>query len=455
MDLPIAVQNYNKSKKAPKITTLDRAKAAQIKRFFSGSFLIDDITGGGYAYRRIQLLFGGRSASKSAELYQMIAFNQRLCRNCFGILPQYYEMTEKDRWTSVLADILMIPPCKCSASDSKKILFLDYERALGMETPKTETVKKITNKETGEEIDELDYNTNMTILDELKLKKELTEKQKEKIDKLEKYFESLNVVKTRVERMNAKDYLINCGVIYNELMMADPSDTEEGIEIAIDLTKSMSVDAIIWDSLQSAIPRYVKDRDPGEATMGIEAKQNGLLMRHICSAFAAEDLEDEKQAYKPALFIISQVRSSIGGFHAGPDTYSGGNAIHHHIALALEFKRQCFLKENGEDAKFDEDFYGQRVRLRADKNKLSAPGDMYEYNYYFRKGEKFPIGIDHVAEIINLGISKRIGLIEQGGAWFKVRGERFQGKSALIDFMRDKPKFVGQLYQDIKNKRGF
>jgi len=234
------------------------------------------------------------------------------------------------------------------------------------------------------------------------------------------------------------------------LLVADPEDTEEGIELVRDMIRSKEVDAIIWDSLQAAIPRYVKGRDADQATMGVEAKQNGLLMRHVCSAFAAADLTDESEAYKPALFITSQVRANLSSISHLPDTYSGGNAIQHHISLALEVKREKFLQQDGSDAEFKDDFYGQRVRLRADKNKLSSPGDMYEYEYYFREGDTFPVGIDSAGEILNLGV--KVGIIDRAGPYYKIGDQSFQGMKALKEAFRGDAKFSQKIYIQLMQK---
>ena len=104
-DLPDVVNKINKDKKTTKITTLTKAKAFKLKRFYSGSFGADYITGGGFAYRRIQLLFGAKSSGKNALLNQTTAYLQRQCRNCHGIFPNFVTGKEDkpvDYWTLVL-----------------------------------------------------------------------------------------------------------------------------------------------------------------------------------------------------------------------------------------------------------------------------------------------------------------------------------------------------------------
>jgi RecA/RadA recombinase len=395
------------------------------------------------------------NSGKNALLNQTTAYLQRQCKLCHNIHPAYMDgLRPKDNWAAVLSGILGYGTCKCDNPISKKVFVLDFERALAIEEPRVMKANFITDSKTGEEIDELDYNDTILALEELKNQTEKhTDEQKAKIKELEKFIKNVKIEEQVIHQLATLDYLKKCGVNSNELMVSDPEDTEEGIELVRDMIKSKAVDAIIWDSLQAAIPRYVKGREADQATMGVEAKQNGLLMRHVCSAFAAHDLTDESEAYKPALFITSQVRASLGGFVQTPDTYSGGNAIQHHISLALEIKKEKYLREDGSEAEFKEDFYGQITRIRADKNKLSAPGDMFQYDYYFREGSQFLIGIDIVGELANLGV--KLGVIERAGAYYKLPGtdKGIQGMANLRNYFRENPGDVCKLYIDIANKK--
>lgn len=446
------VNAINTKKKTTKITTLDKAVSFKLKRFFSGSFGADYITGGGFAYRRIQLLFGAKSSGKNALLNQTTAYLQRQCKHCHKIHPAYIDKNNRpvDYWTAMLKNVLGYGVCQCAKPEPKRVFVLDYERSLAIEEPRAVRVMKLTRKDTGEDVDELDYNDALALINEMKELGKLTDEQKESVKAKEAFIKNLDIKEQIIQQLATTEYLTKCGVIVNELLVADPEDTEEGIELVRDFIRSKEVDAIIWDSLQAAIPRYVKDRDADQATMGVEAKQNGLLMRNVCSAFAATDLTDESEAYKPALFITSQVRSTLGGFHVGPDSYSGGNAIQHHISLALEVKRDKFLREDGTEAAFEDNFYGQIVRIRADKNKLNAPGDMYWYNYYFREGEKFPIGIDNLQELAIL--AGEVGAVERGGSWYVVGDQKFQGIGKFMEYVRANPAFVRDLYIRTMNK---
>lgn len=447
--LPQSVLDINKKYKTTKITTLDKAKSFILKRMFSGSILMDELSGGGWGYKRIHLLFGGRSAGKNALLNQTIAYNQRLCRHCMGILPHFYN--GDDRHAMFLKYVLNVQECKCDNSESKKFFVLDYEKSLAIEDSKIIIIRDITDNKSGEKVIEEYYEEQIEKFNLLTEKENLQENEQIELKVMEKWFKNLTIESNEIFKESTTDYLIKCGVLINELLVADPPDIEDGTEMIINMIREAQVDGIILDSIQAAFPRRVKDRNSADETMGVEAKANGLLLRHVCSSFAANDLTNEREAYKPAFFITSQLRSSIGGFVTKQDTYSGGNALHHLTDIAVELKREGFLKIDGTDSTtFKDDFYGQKVRLRTDKNKLAAPGGMQEYNYYFKDADNYKVGeIDHISEIITLGVEK--GRIERAGAYYTLStGDKFQGMQKLVEFCRSNPEFIGKVYKNIK-----
>ena len=456
-NLPDIVNKINKEKKNIKITTLGKAKSFNVKRFTSGSFAIDSVIGGGYAFRRMHMLFGAKSSGKNANLYQTIAYNQRLCRHCGGILPDFIKQDTSsniilgvDRWSDVLINYMDMPACGCGKSHGRIALFLDYEKSLGIETPKPKFIKNIVHSKTGEIIDEDNYDAVVEEITIIKSKKEMTEEDKHFIKDKEKWIKELKIDTVEVPMLSSTEYLDLCGVITDELLVSDPADAEEGTNYLKEIIPSQEVDIIVIDSLQAMLPKYVKDRDAEDATMGAESKANGLCVRQICAAYAAINLEDEREAYKPAVFFNSQIRSSLGGFSGSQPTFSGGHAVAHNMSLILEFKREKYLKEDGTEASFKDMYYGQQTRIRVEKNKLAAPGGFANYNYYFRAGEFNPVGqIDHVDEITTMGIER--GLIERAGAYYRVNGEQFQGMKALVEYMRANSKFVGEVIKKIIN----
>jgi len=446
MNLPQVVLDYNKKMGSTKISTLSRAKALHMKRFFSGSFGLDRMFGGGAAFKRIQLYFGAKSAGKNATMNQMMAYNQRICRNCQKIMPEYWGSS--DRWAIVLQHILGIEQCQCGNAQGRVYLFYDYEKTLSMDNePKIIKINYFHDKQTGEEINENDYNDTLIKLDELKEAKKLDTKA---IAELEYWLENITVTSEEQEQLGAQDYIKRCGVIPEQLLVFAPEYLEDGIDSMRDMIKSKAIDGIIWDSLQAAIPKYVDDRSAEDATMGTEAKQNGILMRKISAAYAPTDIEDEREAYLPPVFLTAQVRANLGFLHA-KDSYSGGKAVQHFISTAIEFKRGDFLNASGVKAKKEETYYGQAVNILADKNKIGAPQSKCSFNYYFKESELFPVGfIDYQDELVTIAVENKI-IQTGGGGNYSFKGDKIRGFDNLVAKVRTEPDFCAAIFTEVKS----
>lgn len=448
-NIPQCILDYNKKKGMNKILPMSQAKSLFQKRFFSGSFGIDKMLGGGAAFRRILLLFGAKSAGKNALLNQTTSYNQRICRHCKKVLPKYRE--ESDRWADVLVHILGMDYCTCDNPEPRVVLFYDYEKTLTIEDARTTSLAKYFKKSTGDEVSGNDYNEFAVRLDLLKEKGRITADEKKEIADTEAWFADIDTQTESVEMMNSADYLTACGVQTDILQVIVPETADEGIDSLPDMIRSKQIDIIIWDSLQASMNKYVGERSVEDATMGAEAKTNGLMMRKINMAFTAEDLADESDSYKPAVFITSQVRSSIGGFFPKADSYSGGKAVEHSISAALEVKRGAFLSDKGLEAKKGESYYGQEVCVRADKNKLATPFTKCKYNYYFKACEAGPVGfIDYFDELLSIAIDT--GIIAQGGGGnYTFKDIKIRGKENLVMEAKKDPRFLNEVYAEIKN----
>lgn len=449
MSIPQVVLDYNKKKGANKILPMSQALSLYQKRFFSGSFGVDKMLGGGAAFRRIQLLYGAKSAGKNALLNQMTAYGQRVCRHCRGVMPEYRE--ETDRWADVLVHILGMPYCSCDNPEPRAVLFYDFEKTLTIEDAKTTSIAKYFKKETEEEVSANEFNEFAVRLDNLREKGRLSADEKKEITELENWFANIETQTESVDMMNSADYLTACGVKTDLLNVMTPETADEGIDSLPDMIKSKQIDLIIWDSLQASMTKYVGERSVEDATMGAEAKTNGLMMRKINMAFTADDLADESDAYKPGIFITAQVRSSIGGFFPKADSYSGGKAIEHSISTALEIKRGVFLSSAGTEAKKGDLYYGQEVCIRADKNKLSTPFTKCRYNYYFKGCEAGPVGfIDYFDELLSIAVEA--GVITQGGGGnYTFKDIKVRGKENLVAEAKKDPRFLNEVYAEIKN----
>lgn len=449
MDLPQVILDYNKKKGSTKIAFLKDAKALHLKRFYSGSLGLNRMLGGGMAFKRVQLFYGPKSAGKNATINQMIAHNQRICRHCGKLLPEFYESTT-DRWGLFLKNIVRMDVCKCGHPEGRVFIFYDYEKTLSLDNePRIIKVKVLKNKETGELISENEYNDNLIKLEELKEEKKAN---KAEIVQLEGWIENIDISFDEQEQIGAHDYLKLCGVNSDRLLVFAPEWLEDGIDSMREMIKSKQVDGIIWDSLQAAMPKYVGERSSEDATMGTEAKQNGLLMRQITAAYSPTDITDEREAFLPAVVLTAQVRSKLGFLHAA-DSYSGGKAIEHFIATAIEFKRVSYLNQFGFEVKpkSGDTYYGQQIALRAEKNKLDSPNSKCSVNYYFKAGEIFPVGfIDYFDELVTVAVENKIIANPSAGS-FNFKGEKIRGIDNLVAKVRTEPDFCAAIYDEVKN----
>lgn len=447
-NIPQCVLDYNKSKGKNRILPLSQCKSLYLKRFFSGSFGVDRVLGGGAAFKRIQMLYGARSAGKNALLNQLMAYNQRICRHCKCVLPQYQE--ESDRWADVLAHIIGIPYCTCNNPQPRTILFYDFEKTLSIEDARTVQVLKYFKKGTDEEVSGNDYNEKLVRFDELKEKGRLVAEEKKEMAELELWFEGIETFGESVEHMNSADYLQACGVQTDNLHVMTPETSDEGIDSLTPMIKSKEIDIIIWDSIQASMTGYVSERSAADATMGSEAKMNGLMMRKINSAYTADNIDDESDAYKPPVWITSQIRASIGFLHAA-DTFSGGKAFEHALSSALELRRGKWLSATGGEAKKGDPYFGQEVNIKAEKNKLAAPFSRCTYNYYFKGCEAGPVGfIDYFDELISIAVEA--GIVGQGGGGnYTFKDYKVRGRENLVSDLKKDPNLLSSIYSEVKN----
>ena len=446
MSLPSVVLEYNKKAKSNKIAYLSDAKALFLKRFYSGSIGLNRILGGGAAYKRIQLYYGPKSAGKNATLNQMTAFNQRICRKCHKVLPEFWE-NGSDRHGVFLRYILGMDVCTCQKPEGKNFIFYDYEKTLSLDNePKVVRIRLFKDKQTGKDVSENEYNEALIKMDELKESKG----NKAEIAEIEAWINNLDISFEEHEQLGSSDYLRLCGVIPERLVVFAPEDLEEGIDSMRTMIKSKEIDCIIWDSLQAALPRYVGDRSAGDATMGVESKQNGLLMRQITAAYSPTDITDEAEAYLPAVFLTAQVRANLSAFHA-PVSYSGGKAVEHFISAAIEFKRADYLRADGCVATKGDVYFGQQVALKAEKNKLNAPYAKTTFNYFFKASEQFPVGfIDYFDEITTIAIDNKI--IQQGGGGnYSFKDTKIRGLDNLVLEIRNNPDLCKMIYDEVKS----
>jgi recombination protein RecA len=209
-------------------------------------------------------------------------------------------------------------------------------------------------------------------------------------------------------------YARRIGVKIEELLVSQPDNGEQALEIADQLICSGGLDLIVVDSVAALTPKAEIEGDMGDAHMGLQARLMSQALRKLTSV-----------TYKQGctIIFINQLRQKIGVMFGNPETTTGGNALKFYASVRLDIRRVQGLKD-GDQA------IGNRVKVKVVKNKCAPPFRQAEFEIMFGTG------INSVGELIDLGTEH--GLIEKSGAWFTLDGERIgQGRDNTIAFLRE------------------
>lgn len=205
------------------------------------------------------------------------------------------------------------------------------------------------------------------------------------------------------------------GVNLDELMVSQPDNGEQALEIAEAYVRSGGVDVIIVDSVAALIPKAEIEGDMGQATMGMQARLMSQACRKLTAAVAKSGT---------ILVFINQIRMKIGVMHGNPETTTGGNALKFYASVRLEVRKTEKETKGGE-------VVAQGVKIKVVKNKVAPPFKQVETSITFGRG------LDMWNEVVDFAISKDV--VKQAGAWFTYNGQRFQGKESVIKYLEANP----------------
>jgi recombination protein RecA len=222
-------------------------------------------------------------------------------------------------------------------------------------------------------------------------------------------------------------YARKLGVNLEELLVSQPDNGEQALEIADTLIRSGAVDIIVIDSVAALVPKAEIEGDMGDSHVGLQARLMSQALRKLTSSISKS---------KTILFFINQIRMKIGVMFGNPETTTGGNALKFYASVRLDIRRVGALKDR-------EEVIGNQTRVKVVKNKVAPPFKTVDFDILY--GE----GISKVGEIIDLGVKAE--LIEKSGSWFSYNGERIgQGRENVKQFLRDNPKIAEDIEQKIR-----
>jgi len=226
-------------------------------------------------------------------------------------------------------------------------------------------------------------------------------------------------------------YAKKLGVNIDELLIHQPDDGEQALEVADTMLKSNALDVIVVDSVAALTPRAEIEGEMGDSHMGLQARLMSQAMRKLTSTVAKS---------KTLLIFINQIRMKIGVMFGNPETTTGGNALKFYSTMRIDIRRISTLKRG-------EDVIGSRARVKIVKNKLFPPFREAEFDIIYGQG------ILRSGEIVDLGV--KMGLIEKTGAWYAFKEERIgQGRENVINFLIENPQVSAEIEALIRQKYG-
>jgi recombination protein RecA len=222
-----------------------------------------------------------------------------------------------------------------------------------------------------------------------------------------------------------RTYAKKLGVNLEELLISQPDNGEQAMEITENLIRSGAIDIVVIDSVAALTPKAEIEGEMGDSKMGLQARLMSQAMRKLTATISKT---------KCCVIFINQLREKIGVMFGNPETTTGGNALKFYASVRLDIRRIGQIKEG-------EEVIGNRVRVKVVKNKVAPPFRMAEFDILFGKG------ISKVGEIIDLGVQH--GVLQKSGSWFAYEGTKLgQGRDAVKQVFDDNP----ELAEEIENK---
>ena len=209
-------------------------------------------------------------------------------------------------------------------------------------------------------------------------------------------------------------YAQKLGVDLENLLVSQPDNGEQALEIVEVLVRSNSVDVIVVDSVAALVPKAEIEGEMGEAQMGLQARLMSQALRKLTGVVAKS---------KTTLIFINQLREKIGVMFGNPETTTGGRALKFYASVRIDIRRIASIKDGDQ-------VIGGRTRVKVVKNKVAPPFREAEFDVMY--GE----GISREGDLLDLAVEKRI--VEKSGAWFAYSGERLgQGRENAKQFLRE------------------
>ena len=218
-------------------------------------------------------------------------------------------------------------------------------------------------------------------------------------------------------------YAQNLGVNIDELIISQPDNGEQALEIADNLIRSGAIDIIVIDSVAALTPKSEIEGEMGDSKMGLHARLMSQALRKLTASISKTNC---------TVIFINQLREKIGVMFGNPETTTGGNALKFYASVRLDIRRSTQIKDTNGNV------LGNKTRVKVVKNKVAPPFKVSEFDIMYSKG------ISKMGEIIDLGVDNDI--IDKSGSWFSYGETKLgQGRDSVKNILKDNPELCDEI----------
>jgi recombination protein RecA len=227
-----------------------------------------------------------------------------------------------------------------------------------------------------------------------------------------------------------RSYAERLGIDTENLLISQPDNGEQALEIADHLIRSGAIDIIVIDSVAALVPKGELEGEMGESKMGLQARLMSQALRKLTGTISKTGC---------CCIFINQLREKIGVLFGNPETTTGGNALKFYASVRLDIRRIGQIKESADE------ITGNRVKVKVVKNKVAPPFKVVEFDIMYGRG------ISKAGEIVDLGVELEV--VQKSGSWFSFNGNKLgQGRDAVKQLIEDNPELMEDLENRIKEK---
>jgi recombination protein RecA len=227
-----------------------------------------------------------------------------------------------------------------------------------------------------------------------------------------------------------KSYAEKLGIDTENLLISQPDNGEQALEIAEHLIRSGAIDIIVIDSVAALVPKSELEGEMGESKMGLQARLMSQALRKLTGTINKTGC---------SCIFINQLRDKIGVMFGNPETTTGGNALKFYASVRIDIRRVGQIKEGTDN------IIGNRTRVKVVKNKVAPPFKVVEFDIMYGQG------ISKAGEILDLAVDLEI--VKKSGSWFSYEGNKLgQGRDAVKGLLEDNPELAEQIENKVKEK---